>query len=74
MISIISAPKAMPIAVPTGPAIGKKVVPGITNAPQPTLQPNDSAQTPSGYRYFFKDVLLAVMVDYTPFRLRFFPQ
>ena len=35
-------------AVPSGPPIGKKVVPGMTNAPQPTAQPNDNAQTFSG--------------------------
>ncbi|MBR4555005.1 MAG: hypothetical protein IKO27_05370 [Ruminococcus sp.] len=39
-------------AVPAGPAIGRKVVPGITKAPQPTLHPNESAQAPSIPRYF----------------------
>ena len=38
----------MPIADPRGPAIGRKVVPGMTNEPQPTLQPKDSAHTASG--------------------------
>ncbi|MBE8953317.1 MAG: hypothetical protein SR1Q7_09270 [Quinella sp. 1Q7] len=41
-------PTAMPSAVPSGPPIGKKVVPGMTNAPQPTAQPKDNAQTFSG--------------------------
>ena len=41
-------PIAIPIAVPSGPAIGKNVVPGITKAPQPTAHPKDNAQTLSG--------------------------
>lgn len=38
---------AMEISVPRGPATGKKVVPGITNAPQPTMQPKAMAHTSS---------------------------
>ena len=41
----------MPITVPSGPATGKNVVPGMTKAPHPTLQPKASAQAPSGDRY-----------------------
>ena len=33
-----------------------KVVPGITNDPQPTAHPNDNAQTANGDRYFFCSV------------------
>ena len=37
------APKSRPSAEPNGPAMGRKVVPGITNEPQPTAQPKASA-------------------------------
>ena len=47
----MSAPANIPSKVPTGPANGKNVVPGITNAPQPTAQPNDIAHAPNGDRY-----------------------
>jgi hypothetical protein len=52
MTNIIKVPIASPITVPHGPAAGKKVVPGITKAPQPTAQPNDSAHTAGIERYF----------------------
>ena len=42
----------IPMVVPRGPASGKNVVPGITNAPQPTAQPKAKAQTPNGDIYF----------------------
>ena len=58
-------PIAMPSAVPRGPAIGKNVVPGITNAPQPTAQPNDNAHTFSGDKYGFNFVLSAVSMEMT---------
>ena len=45
-----TAPTTMPMTVPNGPAIGRKVVPGMINAPQPTAHPNASAQAPSGER------------------------
>ena len=45
------APTAIPIAVPTGPAFGRNVVPGMTKAPHPTMKPNDSAQAEAGERY-----------------------
>ena len=48
MTNIMSAPIIRPIKVPIGPATGRKVVPGITNAPQPTLHPNPRAQAPTG--------------------------
>ena len=38
-------------AAPTGPARGRKVVPGMTKAPQPTLHPKASAHAPSPERY-----------------------
>lgn len=37
----------MAMMVPAGPATGKNVVPGITNAPQPMMQPRDRAHTSS---------------------------
>ena len=45
---MMSAPTAMPITVPSGPATGRKLLPGIMKAPQPTAQPKDSAHAPSG--------------------------
>jgi len=41
----------MPMTVPRGPATGRKVVPGMTKAPQPTLHPKASAHAPRGVRY-----------------------
>ena len=41
-----SPPMPMPSAVPTGPAMGRKVVPGMTKEPQPTLQPKARAHAP----------------------------
>ena len=62
-MSIMIAPIAIPIAVPSGPAIGRKVVPGMTKAPQPTLQPKDSAHTPSGDKYFFKVFWFSMIIS-----------
>ena len=42
---MISVPAASAMTVPAGPAAGRKVVPGITKAPQPTMQPKAMAQT-----------------------------
>ena len=39
-----------PRSDPMGPAIGKKVVAGITKAPQPTEQPKAKAQAEIGER------------------------
>ena len=50
MTSMTTAPTAKPSSVPSGPAMGRNVVPGITKAPQPTTQPKDSAQTATGDR------------------------
>ena len=44
------APAMIPIAVPALPASGRNVVPGMTNAPQPTLHPNASAHAPGADR------------------------
>jgi len=33
--------------VPIGPATGRKVVPGMTNTPQPTMQPKEIAHMSS---------------------------
>ena len=45
--SISSVPMASAMTVPAGPAAGRNVVPGMTNAPQPTMQPKAMAQTSS---------------------------
>ena len=58
MISITITPTAMAISVPAGPATGKNVVPGITKAPQPTMQPKAIAQTSTGERYRSSPFLL----------------
>ena len=50
MTSMTSEPIKSPMVVPTGPAIGRNAVPGMTKAPQPTAQPKDSAQTATGER------------------------
>ena len=50
MIAISAAPISKPSTEPSGPADGKKVVPGMTNEPQPTAQPNASAHAASGDR------------------------
>ena len=50
MIRTTTVPMIMAIAVPSGPATGRKLVPGITKAPQPTMTPSDIAQTSSGER------------------------
>ena len=44
----LGTPITMPGTVPSGPATGRNVVPGMTKAPQPTLQPNASAHAPRG--------------------------
>ena len=43
----------IPIArtVPVGPARGRNVVPGMTKAPQPTVQPKAIEKTSSRERY-----------------------
>lgn len=51
MISMISALMPMASSVPSGPATGRKVVPGMTKAPQPMMHPSESAQTSSGDKY-----------------------
>ena len=64
-MSITSPPIVSPSAVPTGPARGRNVVPGITNAPQPTLQPNESAHALSMPRYFLFTALSFVISSYS---------
>ena len=41
-------PNTKAIAVPNGPALGKKVVPGMTKTPQPIVQPKEIAQAAKG--------------------------
>ena len=43
-----TVPMRNAMAVPSGPATGRKVVPGMTNEPQPTVQPSDSAHAAKG--------------------------
>ena len=54
MIIITIAPAVIAIIVPTGPANGKKVVPGIIKEPQPIQQQKDNAQTCNGVKNFVK--------------------
>ena len=58
------APRAIPSAVPHGPAIGRKVVPGMIKAPHPTAQPKDNAKAPKGERYGFR-LLLSIMFSFS---------
>ena len=43
-----TAPSEMAIAVPAVPAVGKNVVPGMMNEPQPMQQPNANAHSVNG--------------------------
>ena len=52
MTSMIASPIAMDMMVPVGPATGRKVEPGMTKEPQPTMQPKAIAQTSSLERSF----------------------
>ena len=64
--NITSPPTSIPIAVPMGPASGRNVVPGMTNEPQPTAQPKESAQTAIGDKYGFNFLsLLSVFISTT---------
>ena len=42
------APIAIPKAVPSGPALGKKALPGSTKHPQPMIAPRASPHTSIG--------------------------
>ena len=48
MISMMTIPIPMAITVPAGPATGRKVLPGIANTPQPTMQPKAMLHTSRG--------------------------
>lgn len=39
-------------AIPRGPALTKKISPGMIKAPQPIMQPNANAQTFNGDNFF----------------------
>lgn len=41
---MMAMPIMSAIAVPAGPAMGRKVVPGMANTLHPTMQPKASAQ------------------------------
>ena len=45
MISMMIIPISMESMVPSGPATGRNVVPGMAKTPQPTIQPKAIAQT-----------------------------
>ena len=66
MTSIITTPIPMAISVSAGPATGRKVVPGITKAPQPTMQPKAIAQTSSHVRFFFGAALVLFSIWTSP--------
>ncbi len=53
----------MPMTVPIGPAIGRKVVPGMTKAPHPTLHPKASAHAPRVDKYGKGPRFAASLVD-----------
>jgi hypothetical protein len=57
MTPVIRALTTIAIAVPRGPATGRKVVPGITNAPHPMMQLKDRAHTSKRERYVAKSTL-----------------
>ena len=67
MISMMTIPIPMAITVPAGPATGRKVLPGIANTPQPTIQPKAMLHTSRGDRYrssaFFSSVMRQVSVS-----------
>ena len=44
---MMTMPIAMAITVPAGPATGRKVLPGMANTPQPTMQPKAIPHTSS---------------------------
>ena len=56
-MSMMNAPISMANIEPRGPARFRKVVPGMTKAPQPTQQPKDMAQMASGEKHFLGDEL-----------------
>ena len=45
-----AAPASTPKTVPSGPASGRNVVPGMMNAPHPTAVPNENAQAANADR------------------------
>jgi hypothetical protein len=57
MMNMTRAPSIIPILVPIGPAVGRKVVPGITKDPHPTAHPKERAHTFRGERYLSSFVL-----------------
>ena len=63
---MITAPIPMPSTVPMGPAMGRKVLPGMTKEPQPTAQPKASAHAPRGDRYFVSP-LFSALIDKSEF-------
>ena len=64
MISMITIPMIMAISVPAGPATGRKVVPGMANTPQPTMQPKDIAHTSTGERYLSNGLVISFILHY----------
>ena len=62
-MNMTKAPRISPKHVPTGPAEGRNVVPGITKAPHPTAHPKESAQTCNGERYLSEPVLFAFSIQ-----------
>jgi hypothetical protein len=54
---------AIAMIVPKGPATGRKNVPGMTKAPQPTIIPSAIDQTSSRERYLSKTFPLCVITN-----------
>ena len=63
---MINAPIIMAMVVPKVPAVGKKVVPGIMNAPQPIIQPKANAHTFKGESERESDILNPTMRPHPP--------
>ncbi len=54
MIIITSVPRTIAIAVPATPEFGRNFFPGLTNDPQPMIQPNAIDHTCIGFNCLFK--------------------
>ncbi len=58
MTSIMRVLATIAMIVPKGPATGRKNVPGMTKAPQPTIIPSAIDQTSSRERYLSRIFIL----------------
>ena len=70
MMPMTKALTDMAIAVPAGPATGRKVVPGMTNAPHPMMQLSDSANTSKREGYFAMPVFCRSIFEFRLCRMK----